>query len=64
MTEKEFNERYWYKGMIATYKGVDHNVQSVDFEEMLIGILVKDNEQGTDFDIKWVRAENCKLKTE
>ena len=64
MTREEFKTTRFGNGMKVDYKGTIAKIVSVDFEEDLIGILLKDNEQGDDFELTWVRCENCALANE
>ena len=68
MTIEEFNGTRFYAGMIVEYKGIDYPVMSVDFEEALIGIVTNeiehDNDMDVDYDVRWVRCENCNLLEE
>jgi hypothetical protein len=62
MTREEFKNTRFGNGMKVNYKGVIAKIVSVDFEEDLFGILLKDNEQEDDFELTWVRCESCALE--
>lgn len=54
----EFDNMRFSGKTIVEYRGVNYNVESVDFVEKLIGIdIFKDEEYG----LSWVRCENVKL---
>lgn len=58
MTIEEFDKMGFSCKTIVEYKGVNYNVESVDFAEKLIGIdFFKDEEYG----LSWVRCENTNL---
>ncbi len=56
MTLEEFGNTRFSQGMMASYKGDDHKIVALDFEEGLIALDVQ-----YDMEPHWVRCENCKL---
>ncbi len=57
MTIEEFNNTRFGAKMFCLYRGEEHLIGSVDFDEKLIGLSVP----GTD-EYTWVRCENITLK--
>ena len=58
MTQAEFNNTKWKRGMRAIYKGTEYPIAACDFEEALIAI--DGYTLGTD-EPTWVRCENVTL---
>ncbi|HLP99170.1 MAG TPA: hypothetical protein VK149_12080 [Sideroxyarcus sp.] len=58
MTLDEFKATGWLPRMAAIYKGKRYEIDSVDFEESLVGL---EGAIGGCDDIKWVRCENVTL---
>ena len=59
MSQEEFKVMKFRAGMMFSYKGEPYHLRSVNFPEMLLG-LVKDTEQES---TTWVRCENSKMLT-
>ncbi len=57
MTQQEFLSTSFGKGDEAIYKKKSYRIKSVDFEEMLIGIIGLFDESDED-DVTWLRCEN------
>lgn len=59
MTIEEFNKNGFIAGDFAKYKdGNYYDIASVDFDEKLIGLLMRIS-GGEPDEITWVRCENC-----
>jgi len=60
MTQEEFKKTSFGNGDSAKYKNKIYQIAQVDFEEMLIGMLM--NIPGGDWtEISWVRCENIEF---
>ena len=57
MTREEFSTMRFGSGMIAKYKGKEHPIKAVDFEEDLIELEITEMENEN----FWVRFENVTL---
>lgn len=60
MTIEEFDKISFSRHTIVKYKGVAYFIESIDFEERLIGLCLQINGE-YDREISWVRCENCKI---
>lgn len=65
MTIQEFDNTRFCAGMRVEYRGKEYVIMSVDFQERTIGIvwdeIENDETFDVDYEIRWVRCENCKL---
>lgn len=66
MTQQEFDNTGFHKGMQVNYDGGEYWVRSVNFRERLLGLLpsflsVDDAARADDYEIDWVRCESCTI---
>ena len=63
MTKEEFTNQKWGAKMQCGYRGEVYRIISVNFEEMLVGLIPHDEFQDKDSEITWARCENIQLLT-
>jgi hypothetical protein len=62
MTQQEFKETKWYKGIKCNYKDVEWLIRYVNNEEYLLGLwpeFVDPDDKG--YAVRWVRCESVEI---